>query len=49
VDAEQSRHKVQRERPEEEMSKKVLEGITVIEMCVTFLCAQSRTEKWGEE
>lgn len=26
-----------------------LEGLTLVEICVTFLCAQSMTEKWGEE
>lgn len=39
--------------PEEETSGKELEGLlceglTLIEICVTFLCAQSRREKWGE-
>lgn len=39
---------------EEEMSSKGLEevhceGLSLIEICVTFLCARSRGEKWGEE
>lgn len=25
------------------------EGLSLVEICVTFLCARSRGEKWGEE
>ncbi len=39
------------DRTEEKMSVNELEGLrceglTLIEICVTFLCAQSRREKW---
>lgn len=43
-----------KKRPEEEMSGKELEGVrceglSLIEICVTFLCARSRREERGEE